>query len=225
MALVYLENISKNYGSKVKTKALDNCSVKVERGEMLAIMGKSGSGKSTLLNIIAGIDGYDSGTYLFDDENMEAKKGEMTEFRREHVGFVVQHFALIDDMTVRQNISLLLDYMKISKVEKRKRIEEVTEQLEIQDKLDCYPNELSGGQAQRVAIARAIINNPDILLADEPTGALDISNSQVIMKMFRELNQKGMTIVLVTHDENVAKKCDRIIYIQDGKVIEDEEEL
>lgn len=225
MALVYLKDISKSYGNKVKTKALDGCSVKVERGEMLAVMGKSGSGKSTLLNVIAGIDGYDSGSYMFDDEDMKKRKGGMTEFRRSHVGFVVQHFALIDDMTVRQNISLLLDYLKIPKNEKRKRIEEVTEQLEIQDKLDCYPNELSGGQAQRAAIARAIINNPDILLADEPTGALDVSNSRSIMNMFRKLNQRGMTIVLVTHDENVAKKCDRTIYIQDGKVIKDEKEL
>lgn len=219
MALVELKNITKKYGKKIKINALNGCSVQINQGEMLAIMGKSGSGKSTLLNIIGGIDEYDEGSYRFKGINMQDKKGRMTEFRREHIGFVVQHFALIDDMTVMQNISLLLCYQKIPKREREEKVREVAQLLEISDKLNCYPNELSGGQAQRVAIARAIVNKPDILLADEPTGALDVSTGESIMNLFRKLNRDGMTIVLVTHDEKVAGECDRIVYIQDGKVI------
>ncbi len=219
MNLLKLKNISKSYGKSIQVQALNDLSFDVKEGEMLAVMGKSGSGKSTMLNVLSGIDGIDSGEYVFQDKNIEKLSGDaMTEFRRKNIGFVVQHFALIDDYNIFDNIALILRYEKVSKNEIKQRVEDIAKKLEITEQLKKFPKELSGGQSQRVAIARAIINKPKILLADEPTGALDETTSDTIMKLFRQLNNNGVTIIIVTHDEKVAQLCDRTIIIKDGKV-------
>ena len=174
MELLSLKNISKYYGKKQQIKALDGFSAIVQEKEMLALMGKSGSGKSTILNIISGIDLTDSGNYVFEKEDITRKKGDaMTLFRRKNIGIVMQHFALVEDMDCFENIALPLRLEKVNKREIYNRVGEVANKLGIADKLKKLPRELSGGEAQRVAIARAIINKPKLILADEPTGALD----------------------------------------------------
>ncbi|MHB8061678.1 MAG: ABC transporter ATP-binding protein [Ruminiclostridium sp.] len=220
MELINLTDIDKSYGTNQKVLALKKLTLSIGEGELVAVMGKSGSGKSTMLNILAGIDRFDSGNYFFEGRDMSVVKGdELTTFRRKNIGFVVQHFALIEDYTVYDNISLILRYEKVTKREIEKRITNIVAELDIQDKLQKYPRELSGGQAQRVAIARAIINKPRLLLADEPTGALDEETGNDIMELFKELNQQGMTIIIVTHDLKVASMCNQIIQIKDGKFV------
>lgn len=175
MELLSLKNISKYYGKKQQIKALDGFSAIVQEKEMLALMGKSGSGKSTILNIISGIDLTDSGNYVFEKEDITRKKGDaMTLFRRKNIGIVMQHFALVEDMDCFENIALPLRLEKVNKREIYNRVGEVANKLGIADKLKKLPRELSGGEAQRVAIARAIINKPKLILADEPTGAVEI---------------------------------------------------
>ena len=187
---------------------------------MLAIMGKSGSGKSTLLNLLAGLDTPDSGEYIYNGEHMNTKnQNKMAKFRRTDVGFVVQHFALIDEYTVYQNIALPLRYRRLKGVSTKQRVKEIAERLEIGEKLRKYPSQLSGGQAQRVAIARAIAHKPSILLADEPTGALDEETGKSIMNLFKEINKEGTTVVVVTHDANVASYCQRTIRLHDGEIV------
>ena len=220
MELIKLTDIEKRYGTNQQFMALRKLSLSIEEGELVAVMGKSGSGKSTMLNILSGIDRYDNGSYFFVGKDMSEVKGDaLTTFRRKNIGFIVQHFALIEDYTVFDNISLILRYEKVKKREINDRILNIVTELGIEDKLQKYPRELSGGQAQRVAIARAIINKPRLLLADEPTGALDEETGNDIMKLFKNLNQQGMTIVVVTHDLKVANMCSRIINIKDGELI------
>ena len=191
---------------------------------MLAIMGKSGSGKSTLLNLLAGLDTPDDGQYVYNGEEINTKnQNRMAKFRRNGVGFVVQHFALIDEYNVSQNIALPLRYGKLKGVSTKKRIKEIAERLEIGEKLRKYPSQLSGGQAQRVAIARAIAHKPSILLADEPTGALDEETGKSIMNLFKEINKEGTTVVVVTHDANVASYCQRTIRLHDGEIVGEEQ--
>ena len=188
---------------------------------MLAIMGPSGSGKSTLLNILGFLDKSTEGEYYFDGNDVsKLKDRELSLFRNKYIGFVVQNFALIEDYTISKNISLPLDYVKISSKEKNKRVEELLKLMKIEDKGKRLPKELSGGQNQRVAIARALVNNPKVILADEPTGALDRKNGQEVMNIFKKLNEKGKTIIVITHDEKVASMCKKIIYIEDGKIKE-----
>lgn len=221
MELLSLKNISKYYGKKQQIKALDGFSAIVQEKEMLALMGKSGSGKSTILNIISGIDLTDSGNYVFEKEDITRKKGDaMTLFRRKNIGIVMQHFALVEDMDCFENIALPLRLEKINKREIYNRVGEVANKLGIADKLKKLPRELSGGEAQRVAIARAIINKPKLILADEPTGALDEENSLKIMEIFKQLNDEGITLIVVTHDPEVAAKCRRTIWIKDGKNVD-----
>lgn len=222
MELLSLKNISKYYGKKQQIKALDGFSAIVQEKEMLALMGKSGSGKSTILNIISGIDLTDSGNYVFEKEDITRKKGDaMTLFRRKNIGIVMQHFALVEDMDCFENIALSLRLEKVNKREIYNRVGEVANKLGIADKLKKLPRELSGGEAQRVAIARAIINKPKLILADEPTGALDEENSLKIMEIFKQLNDEGITLIVVTHDPEVAAKCRRTIWIKDGKNVDE----
>lgn len=222
MSLIEVKNVKKIFGKEDnKVEALRGIDLKVEEGEMLAVMGPSGSGKSTLLNILGFLDKGTEGEYYFDGNDVsKLKDRELSLFRNKYIGFVVQNFALIEDYTVSKNISLPLDYVKISSKEKNKRVEELLKLMKIEDKGKRLPKELSGGQNQRVAIARALVNNPKVILADEPTGALDRKNGQEVMNIFKKLNEKGKTIIVITHDEKVASICNKTIYIEDGKIKE-----
>ena len=217
---IRLENITKTYGKKDgKVEALKGITMDLKEGEMVAVMGKSGSGKSTLLNILGGLTMPTSGQYFFKVQDMALlKQKQMSKFRQKSVGFVGQYFALIDDMDVYHNIALALRHSGISGKESRRRIMEAAESLGISEKLKSFPDELSGGQKQRVAIARAIVKDSDMIAADEPTGALDSQTAEELMKVFRDINEKGKTMLIVTHDMEIAKKCDRIIEISDGQL-------
>lgn len=218
MELINLKKIAKNYGTKKKIAAVRSFDLAIQQGEMLAIMGRSGSGKSTVLNVIAGIDKPSGGTYLFEGKNMLKITGDrMTRFRRDHIGVVFQHFALIDDYTVYNNIAIPLKLRRISKAETDRRVREISEELGISTLFSKYPKELSGGEAQRTAIARAVIAKPKLILADEPTGALDEENGSKIMQVFQKLHDQGNTIVIVTHDPDIAAMCERTVWIKDGK--------
>ena len=222
--IITLKGICKTYGKgDGLVTALRPIDLEIKKGEMLAIMGKSGSGKSTLLNLLAGLDTPDSGEYIYNGSPINTKnQNKMAKFRRNDVGFVVQHFALIDEYSIQQNIGLPLRYGKLKGVSTKKRIKEISERLEISEKLRKYPSQLSGGQAQRVAIARAIAHKPSIILADEPTGALDEETGKSIMNLFREINKEGTTVIVVTHDANVASFCQRTIRLHDGNIIGEE---
>ena len=219
--IISLRGICKTYGKgDGLVTALNPIDLDIQKGEMVAIMGKSGSGKSTLLNLLAGLDVPDSGEYIYNGKEINTKnQNRMAKFRRNDVGFVVQHFALIDEYSVQQNIALPLRYGKLKGVSTNKRVKEIAERLEIADKLRKYPSQLSGGQAQRVAIARAIAHKPSLLLADEPTGALDEETGRSIMNLFKEINKEGTTVIVVTHDANVASFCQRTIRLHDGNII------
>ena len=189
---------------------------------MVAIMGKSGCGKSTLLNILGGLITMDSGEYYYKGEKViTAKQKNLTMLRRKEIGFVVQYFALVDDMNIYKNVELPLKYLGYSAKERKSRVLKALAELELSAKKKAYPTELSGGQQQRVAIARAIVKNPDLILADEPTGALDEMTGEIVMDIFRKLNKNGKTIIIVTHDPNIAAKCDRTIRLRDGMIIND----
>jgi len=222
--IITLKGICKTYGKgDGLVTALRPIDLEIKKGEMLAIMGKSGSGKSTLLNLLAGLDTPDSGEFIYNGSPINTKnQNKMAKFRRNDVGFVVQHFALIDEYSVQQNIGLPLRYGRLKGTSTKKRIKEIAERLEISEKLRKYPSQLSGGQAQRVAIARAIAHKPSILLADEPTGALDEETGKSIMNLFREINKEGTTVIVVTHDANVASFCQRTIRLHDGNIIGEE---
>lgn len=218
MELLTLNHIKKTYGRKKKTIALQDFQLTLEQGEMIAVMGKSGSGKSTMLQLLAGIDVPDEGQYRFQGQDMRQMKGDrLTRFRRDHIGVIMQHFALIPNDTVFGNIELPLRLQKVPKKQRREMVEEIAKEVGISKHLEKYPNELSGGEAQRTAIARAVVHQPQLILADEPTGALDEANSQSIMEVFHRLHDKGNTCLIVTHDPKVAMECERIVYIRDGK--------
>ena len=225
MNLITLKNISKTYGSKGTITALEKFNCTIRQGEFVAIMGKSGSGKSTVLNIISGIDAMQSGEYQFDGQDMSKIRGDqMTGFRRDNIGFVLQHFALIPDYTVYDNIALSLRLKRENEKKIREKVTAIVEELDITSTINKYPNELSGGEAQRVAISRAIIHKPKLILADEPTGALDEESGKKIMGIFKQLHSNGNTIIMVTHDREIAKMCERIIYIKDGKNLDNYKE-
>jgi putative ABC transport system ATP-binding protein len=225
MSLIKLDNITKEYGQgDAKVVAINDISLTINKGEMIAIMGASGSGKSTLLNIIGCLDVITNGSYkLNNNEIGNFNNNKLARVRNKIFGFVVQYFALIDDYTVYQNISLPLEYSKVNRKERNDKIIKTLNMLNIIEKRNKLPIQLSGGQNQRVAIARAIVNNPDIILADEPTGALDKNNGLEVLKLLKELNDEGKTVIIVTHDEKVAKVCKRLITIEDGKIENDVE--
>lgn len=221
--MIVLKNISVTYGKKeAKTDALRKIGLEIEKGEFVTISGKSGCGKTTLLNVLGGIITPDEGEYLYEGEDVSGFPDEkLSGFRNSSIGFVVQHFALINDRNVYDNIVLPLRYRKTKDTPKKEQIEAVMEELGITDKKKKYPYQLSGGEKQRVAIARCIVSDTKIILADEPTGALDEENGQKIMEILKKLNREGKTVIMVTHDPELAKAGTRRIVMKDGEIIED----
>lgn len=219
--ILKVDKIEKYYGNKSSlTKAINNISFEVEKGEFVAIMGASGSGKTTLLNVISTIDRVTSGhIYVAGDDITKLKGNNLNKFRREELGFIFQDFNLLDTLTAYENIALALSIQNVGVKEIEKRVKKVAEQLNIKDVLRKYPYQMSGGQKQRVASARAIITNPKLVLADEPTGALDSKSSKMLLERFNHLNTElDTTILMVTHDAFTASYATRVIFIKDGKI-------
>ena len=219
--ILEVKNIEKYYGNKSNlTKAIDNISFTVNEGEFIGIMGASGSGKTTLLNCISTIDRVTSGKIVINNQDITKLKGNnLNKFRREELGFIFQDFNLLDTLTARENIALALTIQKVNAKEIDKKVEKVASQLGITDILNKYPYQISGGQKQRVASARAIITNPKLILADEPTGALDSKSARQLIENLEALNNDfNATILMVTHDSFTASYANRILFIKDGKI-------
>ncbi|MDD5934245.1 MAG: ABC transporter ATP-binding protein [Clostridiales bacterium] len=219
--LLRIEGLEKYYGTNnVVTKAIDRISFSVEKGEFLGIMGASGSGKSTLLNCISTIDSVTAGhIYLEDEDITELKDSELAKFRQNNLGFIFQNFNLLDTLTLQENISLAAIIKKRGGNEIERRVDELATSLGIAGVLNKFPYEVSGGQRQRCACARALINEPKIILADEPTGALDSKSASMLLTSFTKMNQSlGATILMVTHDIFTASYCSRILFLMDGKI-------
>ena len=219
--ILKIDSIEKYYGNKGNIlKAIDDVSFEVQKGEFVGVMGPSGSGKTTLLNVIATIDEVSSGhIYLNGKDLTEINKKEIGRFRRENLGFIFQDFNLIDTLTIHENIALALTINKTNKNEIDGKVNSVAKELGIEEILTKYPYEVSGGQKQRTACARALITNPKLILADEPTGALDSRSAQMLIEMISSLNKDfKATILMVTHDSFTASYCDRILFIKDGQI-------
>lgn len=218
MSIVKTVNLTKTYDSGVKVRALSEVNFELEKGALIAIIGDSGSGKSTLLHLLAGVDKPTSGEiYIQDMDITKLGKEELTIFRRRNIGVIYQFFNLIPNISVRKNI--LLPLLLDNKREDKKYFDEIIRTLGIEEKLDRFPKQLSGGEQQRVAIARSLITRPAIILADEPTGNLDGKNSEEISSLFRLVNKRfKSTIIIITHDEKVANSCDRVYKMVDGKL-------
>lgn len=210
--LLNIQNIYKNYGKEpMIVPVLKDVSLEVVQGDYIAIMGPSGSGKTTLMNIIGCLDRASLGTYLFEDEDIsEMNDDALSDLRLNKIGFVFQNFNLLSSETAQENVALPLIYAGIDKEKRNQRAIDVLNKVGLQDRISFKPSQLSGGQKQRVAIARAIINNPKILLADEPTGALDQASGKQVMELFKSLNDEGVTIIMITHDANVASHAKKI---------------
>ena len=221
--IIDLENIYKYYGAgDLLVMALQDVSLTINPGEYCAIMGPSGSGKSTLMNIIGCLDQPNSGEYYLDRQAVaQLHENELAAIRNLKIGFVFQQFNLLSQLNALENVMLPMAYANVPHAERHERAEAALAQLGLEERIDHYPNQLSGGQQQRVAIARAIVNQPVLLLADEPTGALDSVTRQEIMNIFQALNDSGMTIVTVTHDQEVGNCCQRIVRFRDGQIIDD----
>ena len=221
--LLKAENLIKTYGEgKSKTTALDNVSLNVAKGEFLAIIGASGSGKSTLMNILGCLDKPTSGKYFFEDRLVLGLSADsLAKIRNQKIGFIFQSFNLLARTTALKNVELPLLYGNVSGKDMRTKAESLLAKVGLASKLNSRPSQLSGGEQQRVAIARALVNNPSIIFADEPTGNLDSKTSFEIMKLFTRLNSEGRTVVMITHEMDVARFASRIIRIHDGKIIED----
>lgn len=220
--MIHLENISKKYKfSDSEVFALTDVSLEIAKGEFLAIMGASGSGKSTLLNIIGCMDTASDGKYFLEGkEVLKLRTKELCRIRNEKITFVFQNFALLDKYTAYENIELPLVNRNVSARERRKLVTNVAKQLKIEKQLSKLPKQMSGGQQQRVALARALVSGAEVILADEPTGALDRKTGNDLMALLKELNKNGKTIIIVTHDSNIASYANRIITISDGKIID-----
>ncbi|EHO05123.1 ABC transporter ATP-binding protein [Myroides odoratimimus] len=205
---------------EIETTALNQVSLNVKKGEFISVMGPSGCGKSTLLNIIGLLDNASSGSYLLLDKEMVGlTESQRAQIRKENIGFIFQNFNLIDELTVYDNIELPLIYNKVPSSERKKRVMEIAERLNIVHRLKHYPQQLSGGQQQRVAVGRALVTNPKIILADEPTGNLDSKNGNEVMELLTELHQQGATIIMVTHSNHDASYSERTILMKDGMIL------
>ncbi|MCI7083444.1 MAG: ABC transporter ATP-binding protein [Clostridium sp.] len=223
MSLINLKNLSKYYtNGNDKFYALNNINLTINKGEMIAVMGPSGAGKTTLLHIIGAIDNFNDGDYFLMNKSIkDITDIELSKFRNKTFGFIFQYFALLKDYTAIENVKVPLNYRKISKKEKNEKSIKYLEYVGLKNHMDKLPKEMSGGQQQRVAIARALAQETDIILADEPTGALDQNTSKEIMQILKSINELGKTIIIITHDNNIASYCNRIINIEDGKIIYD----
>ena len=219
--MIQINNLSKVFRTEeVETKAINDVSITINQGEFVTIMGASGSGKSTLLNIVGLLDNASSGNYeLLNQEMNGLKEKEKSKVRKQNIGFIFQNFNLIDELSVYDNIELPLIYNNVSSSERKKKVEAIADRLGISHRLKHYPQQLSGGQQQRVAVARALINDPKIILADEPTGNLDSKNGNEVMELLTDLHAQGSTILMVTHSDYDASFSQRTIFMKDGMVI------
>lgn len=219
--MINTENLTKIFRTdEVETTALNNVSFEIKTGEFVAIMGPSGCGKSTLLNILGLLDNPTSGKLLFHDHEVSGySEKQRAKLRKENIGFVFQNFNLIDELNVFENVELPLIYLGLKTSERKRRVEEVLEQMNIAHRKNHFPLQLSGGQQQRVAVARAVVSNPKLILADEPTGNLDSAHGEEVMNLLEELNQKGTTLIIVTHSQRDASYAQRIIRLFDGQII------
>ena len=219
--IITVDNINKTYkNGSLELQVLKNISFKVDKGEFLAIMGSSGSGKSTMMNILGCLDNQYEGRYILDGIDIsKSTENELSEIRNKKIGFIFQSFNLLPRLTALENVELPLVYSSIPKEERHKRANELLEMVGLKDRTHHRPNELSGGQRQRVAIARALVNNPSIILADEPTGNLDSKSEEEIIEILQKLNKMGKTIVIVTHEPNIGEIAERKIVFKDGEII------
>jgi len=219
--MIKIKEMEKVYRTEeVETVALNKISIDVKEGEFVAIMGPSGCGKSTLLNILGLLDDPDNGSFVFNGvEVAKFNERKRAELRKQNIGFVFQSFNLIDELTVYENVELPLIYTKVPSAERKIRVEKVLDQMQIMHRRNHFPQQLSGGQQQRVAVARAVVSNPKLILADEPTGNLDSTNGNEVMQLLTDLNEKGTTIIMVTHSEHDAKFSHRIIRMLDGQTV------
>ena len=220
--MIQLKDVCKFYQvGDDRVKALEHASLHIKPKEFVSIIGPSGSGKSTMMNIIGCLDVADAGAYLLDGLPIESyTENQLAKVRNEKIGFVFQQFNLIPKLTAEENVELPLIYQKVPRAERQERVKKALERVDLYQRAKHLPTELSGGQQQRVAIARAIVTNPKLILADEPTGALDSKTSKEIIDIFHDLHAQGNTIVLITHDQNVAKQAQRSIHILDGQITE-----
>ena len=221
--MLKVENLKKSFFTEeIETIALNGVSFEVKEGEFVAVMGPSGCGKSTLLNILGLLDNPTGGSYeLLGQQVGDLREKDRTQFRKGNLGFVFQSFNLIDEMTVFENVELPLVYMGVKASERKRRVEEILERMNISHRASHFPQQLSGGQQQRVAIARAVISNPTLVLADEPTGNLDSKNGKEVMLLLQELNREGTTIIMVTHSQHDAQYASRTICLFDGQIVTD----
>lgn len=219
--MIKTENLIKTYQTdEVETTALNKVNINIKEGEFVSVMGPSGCGKSTLMNVLGMIDSPTQGNYYFNGEEIgHLSERKRSDIRKHNLGFVFQSFNLIDELTVFENVELPMLYTKVPSSERKKKVEELLENMNIMHRKNHFPQQLSGGQQQRVAVARAIVNNPKVILADEPTGNLDSANGDDVMKILSELNAKGTTIVMVTHSQYCAEFGNRIIRMLDGQVV------
>ncbi|ERG68475.1 ABC transporter ATP-binding protein [Exiguobacterium chiriqhucha] len=224
MTLIEVEGLTKTYGSGDNEQTvLRGIDLEIQEGEFVAILGPSGSGKSTLMNILGCLDGYTSGRYRFGDKDVTGlSETELSLFRNKQIGFIFQQFNLLPRLSAYENVELPLIYQRSSKADRQTRTKQMLTRVGLGDKLDAFPNQLSGGQQQRVAIARALVTNPSLLLADEPTGALDQANGRQIMELFHDLHAEGKTIIMITHDIDIAREATRIVHVRDGKIEKEE---